>query len=171
MNFSPGIKLSTVWLSIMLGLSGCAGYRLGSTLPADVKTIYVPIFTNKSREPLIESQATAATIAELQKDGTLKVMNAENADVVLECTLTTVSLNPLRYDRTDPTKPNEYRLTLAATCILRRIRTREIMTEANVLGEATFPFVGNLTSAKQAAMPRASEDLAKRIVEKVIEAW
>ena len=167
-NFN--IKIWPVLLAVFC-LTGCIGYRLGSTLPPDIKTIYVPLFANKSREPLIENQATAATIAELQKDGTLKVVNVERADVVLECTLTSVSLSPLRYDRSDPTRANEYRLTIAATCVLQRIRTKEILSEVSVIGEATFPFVGNLVTAKQSAMPRASEDLAKRIVEKVVEAW
>ncbi|MDD5482147.1 MAG: LptE family protein [Kiritimatiellae bacterium] len=154
-----------------LFLDGCAGYRLGSTLPPDIKTVYVPLFANRSREPLIENDATAALIAELQKDGTLKVVNLENADVVLECILTSVSLNPLRYDRADVARPNEYRLTLAATFVLKRVDDEEILCEASVIGEATFPFIGNLVSAKQSAMPKASEDLAKRIVEKAVEAW
>lgn len=158
-------------LPAMFFLAGCAGYRLGSTLPPDIKTVYVPLFANKSREPLIENNATAAAIAELQKDGTLKVVNSENADVILECTLTSISLSPLRYNRDDVTKPNEYRLTLAASFTLKRIRNQEILCEASVIGESTFPFVGNLVAAKQSAMPRAAEDLAKRIVEKAVEAW
>jgi len=155
----------------MFFFTGCAGYRLGSTLPPDIKTIYVPLFANKSREPLVENQATAATIAELQKDGTLKVVNAEKADVILECTVIAISLNPLQYSRTDVTKPNEYRLTISASFTLKSVRDKEVLCDASVIGESTFPFYGNLTSAKQSAMPRAAEDLAKRIVEKAIEAW
>lgn len=161
-------------LSVLLAvffLAGCIGYRLGSTLPPDIKTVYVPLFTNSSRDPLIENDATAALIAELQKDGTLKVVNSENADVILACTLTGVSLNPLRYSRSDVTKPNEYRLTLSASFTLKRARDQEVLCEASVIGESTFPFVGNLVAAKQSATPRAAEDLAKRIVEKAVEAW
>ncbi|MDO9541769.1 MAG: LptE family protein [Kiritimatiellia bacterium] len=161
----------TVIFCVLLGLVGCVGYRLGSTLPPDIKTVYVPLFANRSREPLIENDATRALIAELQKDGTLKVVNIENADVILECTLTSVSLNPLRYNRDDVTKPNEYRLTLAASFTLKRVRNQDLVCEASVIGESTFPFVGNLVSAKQSATPRAAEDLAKRIVEKAVEAW
>ena len=166
--------ISSSFLVIFLAmffLAGCVGYRLGSTLPPDIKTVYVPIFKNQSRDPLIENDATAALIAELQTDGTLKVVNAENADVVLECTITAVSLNPLRYNRSDVTKPNEYRMTLSASFTLKRVRSNEILCDASVIGESTFPFYGNLVSAKQSALPRASEDLAKRIVEKAIEAW
>jgi hypothetical protein len=77
----------------------------------------------------------------------------------------------LRYDRTDKVKPNEYRLTLQVSFVLKRAKTREIMNEASVIGESTFVFVGNLNSSKRAAIPAASEDLAKRIVEKVVETW
>lgn len=157
-------------LAFMLS-SGCVGYRLGSTLPPDIKTIYVPLFANKSREPLVENEATAATIAELQKDGTLKVVNSENADVVLECAVVAVALSPLRYDRADPTRPNEYRLTLTTACVLRRIHSQEVLSEATLTGETTFPFSGNLVTTRQLALPLAAQDLAKRIVEKVIEAW
>ena len=162
-----------VVLLAMFFLAGCAkfGYRLGSTLPPDIKTVYVPVFKNQSRDPLIENDATAALIAELQTDGTLKVVNAENADVILECIITAVSLNPLRYNRSDVTKPNEYRMTLSASFTLKRVSTKEVLCEASVIGESTFPFFGNLVSAKQSALPRAAEDLAKRIVEKAIEAW
>ncbi|MDP2990178.1 MAG: LPS assembly lipoprotein LptE, partial [Kiritimatiellota bacterium] len=113
-----------------------------------------------------------ATIAEFQKDGTLRIVPRDEADVLLETTLNAMTLTPLRYDQTtDKAKPNEYRLTLQVSFVLKRAKTREIMNEASVIGESTFVFVGNLNSSKRAAIPAASEDLAKRIVEKVVETW
>lgn len=157
---------------VLLTLPGCVGYRLGSTLPPDVKSIYVHLFINKCNEPLLEIDTTNATIAEFQKDGTLRIVPRGEADVLLETTLTAMTLTALRYDQvTDKTKPNEYRLTLHVSFVLKRAKTREIMSEASVIGESTFVFVGNLNSSKRAAIPGASEDLAKRIVEKVVETW
>lgn len=157
---------------VLLALPGCVGYRLGSTLPPDVKAIYVQLFINKCNEPLLEIDTTNATIAEFQKDGTLRIVPRGEADVLLETTLTSLTLTPLRYDQTiDKTKPNEYRLTLNVSFVLKRAKTREVMNEATVIGESTFVFLGNLNSAKRAAIPAASEDLAKRIVEKVVETW
>ena len=156
----------------LLTLPGCVGYRLGSTLPPDVKAIYVQLFINKCNEPLLEIDTTNATIAEFQKDGTLRIVSKSEADVLLETTLSAMTLTPLRYNQTtDKTKPNEYRLTLQVSFVLKRAKTREIMNEASVIGESTFVFVGNLNSSKRAAIPAASEDLAKRIVEKVVETW
>lgn len=157
---------------VLLTLPGCVGYQLGSTLPPDIKTIYVHLFINKSNEPLLEIDTTNATIAEFQKDGTLRIVPKDEADVLLETTLNSMTLTPLRYDQTtDKVKPNEYRLTLNVSFVLKRAKTREIMNEASVIGESTFVFLGNLNSSKRSAIPAASEDLAKRIVEKVVETW
>lgn len=157
---------------VLLTLPGCLGYKLGSTLPPDVKAIYVHLFINKCNEPLLEIDTTNATIAEFQKDGTLRIVPRDEADVLLETTLNAMTLTPLRYDQiTDKAKPNEYRLTLAASFVLKRTKTREIMSEVSVIGESTFVFLGNLNSSKRSAIPAASEDLAKRIVEKVVEIW
>lgn len=157
---------------VLLALPGCVGYRLGSTLPPDVKAIYVQLFINKCNEPLLEIDTTDATIAEFQKDGTLRIVPKGEADVLLETSLNAMTLTPLRYDQTtDKVKPNEYRLTLHVSFVLKRAKTREIMSEAAVIGESTFVFVGNLNSSKRAAIPAASQDLAKRIVEKVVETW
>lgn len=151
---------------------GCAGYRLGSSLPRDIRSIHIPMFANKSGEPLIETKATSATIAEFQKDGTLKIYEEDNADVLLEVTLTKVTLSPLAYSKNDRRKPNEYRLRLYASYVLTRVSTREVLAfEKDLVGESTFIFAGNLTTAKQSAVPNASEDLAKNIVESVVEYW
>jgi len=156
----------------LLTMPGCVGYRLGSTLPPDVKAIYVHLFVNKCNEPLLEIDTTNATIAEFQKDGTLRIVPRGEADVILETTLTGMVLTPLRYDQTiDKKKPNDYRLTLQVSFVLKRAKTKEIMGEDSVIGESTFVFLGNLNSSKRAAIPAASEDLAKRIVEKVVETW
>ena len=168
-------KLTAMWLGMALILTtmpGCVGYRLGSTLPPDVKAIYVSLFINKCNEPLLEIDTTNATIAEFQNDGTLRIVPKEDADVILETTLTSMTLTPLRYDQTvDSTKPNEYRMTLHVSFVLKRAKTMEIMNEASVIGEATFEYLGNLNSSKRTAIPPASADLAKRIVEKVVETW
>lgn len=166
-------RFLTAWLAVLtlIGYNGCVGYRLGSMLPADIKTVYVRMFVNKSNEPLIEIDATNATIAEFQKDGTLRIVQLDEADVIVECTLTGMTLTALRYDQKDKAKPNEYRMTLSCNLVLKRARSRAVINEASVVGESTFYFVGNLASAKKSAVPSAAEDLAKRIVEKVVETW
>ncbi len=155
----------------MTALPGCVGYRLGSTLPPDIKTIHVRLFENQCHEPLLEVEATNATLAEFQKDGTLRLRPADQADVILESVLTALTLTPLRYDRVDTAKPREYRMTLHVQFTLKRARTQQVINEGAVIGEATFLYAGNLAGAKRDAVRPASQDLAKRIVEKIVETW
>ena len=156
---------------LLLNTPGCVGYRLGSSLPPDIKSIFVLTFINKCKEPLVEIEATNATISEFQRDGTLTIARMDDADVILETTLVDITLEPLRYNRNDVAKPKEYRLIMSAVFVLKRNHSGKVIGDGQCIGESTFMYGGNLASAKRSAMPKASEDLAKRIVEKVVEVW
>lgn len=156
----------------MLALAGCAGYRVGSTLPPDIKTIHIPTFTNKAKQPLIEVEATRRAVSEFQRDGTLRITGAAEADVILEVTITDLTLTPLRYKRNDRSTPNEYRMKLTASYRLKRAETDAIIGESpKIVGETTFPYSGGMQAAIQTALPDAADDLGRRLVESVVELW
>lgn len=158
-------------LLIAVVCSGCVGYRVGSTLPPGVETLYVPSFGNKTGEPQVETEATRKTIQEFQKDGTLKIVGEELADARLEVTLTRYKLEPLRFDRDQNKTTKEYRLIIGATARLVNAKTSELISERQVEGDATFEVVGDLTNSKRQALPAAAQDLAHDIVESVVEYW
>ena len=58
------IKVVTGVILMGVMMPGCIGYQLGSSLPPDIKNIFIPTFINQCKEPLIEVEATNATIAE-----------------------------------------------------------------------------------------------------------
>ena len=150
---------------------GCIGYRLGSTLPPGIRTVHVPTFINRSGEPLLESPATAATLEELQRDGTLSLAGQQDADALLEVTLTRFILEPLRYDRNDVKTTSEYRMRIAAELVFTERRTGKELSRRKVEGEATFDPLGDMTNAKRSVLPKATQDLAHHIVETVVEYW
>jgi len=156
---------------VLLSLSGCLGYRLGSTLPPGIRTVDVPTFINDTAEPLLEIETTRAVMREFRKDGTLRVTRGENADSVLHVRLVRYALQPLRYERDRARTVSEYRLSMRAKITFERADTGEILVKRTVKGESTFATAGDLTSSKQAALPAASRDLAHNIVECVVEYW
>ena len=125
--FRAGVTLLVAALA--LSLNGCAGYQLGSMLPPDIKTVHVPTFTNRTNEPLVEVATTRATIEELQRDGSLRVVSAADADVLLLVTVTRFDLSPLAFDSTRRTLANEYRLTMTADVTLQRRGTEEVVVD------------------------------------------
>lgn len=155
------------------GLTGCAGfgYTLGSTLPPDLRSVYVPTFINRSSEPFLETEATKAVIQELQKDGSLKVVDKDAADFLLKVVLVNCSLTPLRYDRDSGKTTAEYRLEITADIVLSRIQTKEFIVVKRVRGEFDFRPGGDLQSAKRSALPGACRDLAHDVVESTVEYW
>lgn len=151
--------------------AGCVGYRLGSTLPSDIKSVHVPPFVNKTMEPQLESETTQAAIREFQKDGTLMIETAENAGSILEVNLIKYELESLRYDKTDVKKTDEYRLKIHAELVFRRPKAQKVLAKQTVVGETTFLAGTDLPASKKAALPKAAQDLGRRIVQAVVEVW
>ena len=175
-----GSKLRLAWLATAIMAAGCAGavlvagcseYVLGTTLPKSLRGIYVPTFINKCEEPLIENDTTQAAKKAFQKDGSLRVVNADEADLTLEVTLVEYSLEPLRYQKNNPKTTNEYRLRIKADIVVTQVKSKKVLTKAKVEGRSSFYPGGDLTSAKRVALPKTADDLAHQIVEKVVEAW
>jgi hypothetical protein len=157
---------------IVFTTTGCAGYRLGSMLPPDIQTVHVAMFANHTSEPQLEGTTTSAVIAEFQRDATLRVVNkGSDADTRLDVELIRFSVQPLRYDRNRPRAADEYRITIRAKLVFRRVSTGVALVEKEVEGDSTFVVTGDLTSAKRAATPAAARDLAHDIVESVVESW
>lgn len=159
-------------LLLALLQTGCAGYRLGSMLPADVQTVFVPPVLNKSSEPAVETEITRAILEEIQKDGSLTIVPEAEADAVLTVVLKSYNLEPVSFQREDRTAANQYRITMTASMVLRRTAEQTVVAEAaNVRGEAVFDVIGDLSSSKRQGNPPAASDLAKRIVQRMVEYW
>lgn len=156
---------------LVLMLSGCTGYRVGSTLDKSIQTVSLTI-VNKTDEPSIEVAVMKALRAELQMDGRLKIRSKEDADAELTVTLTSYSLTPLSYDRKRGTLVREYRVGLTGTAVLSDSETGEVILEnPTVTGEEDFPYTADLTTAKLGALPGAALDLARKVVSATVTAW
>ena len=157
---------------LLLLVAGCANYRLGSMLPADIRTVYMSTCENKTSEPLLEVDTTQAMVAELQKDGSLRVVNQDQADAILSVTLRSYRIEPVSYRSDQRTSAREYRIVILADMMLTRRAGGSVVAESpSVRGEYVFPVAGDLSSSKLRGLPLAAEDLAHNLVEKVVEAW
>lgn len=153
-------------------LTSCAGYQLGSMLPPDIETVFVPTFVNDTEEPLLEVETTRRAISYIQRDGSLRIASENTADSILLVTLTDFEIAAIAYDRTRRAAAEEYRMFIRASVQLVRRTTGTVIAEdPRVVGESTFLLVGDLTSAKLTGIPDAAEDLAQRIVSAIVEAW
>ena len=160
-------------ICLQLAGSGCAsmGYTLGASLPPGVKTVHIPPFENASNEPTVETAATKAAIEEFQKDGSLKVVSSENADAIVNVTITNVKMETVTLNKDNTRQTSEYRLIIYATVTFVRHKTNETILQRNVSGEYKMTPTGDISAAKKTTIPYASKDLAHKIVECVVEYW
>ena len=69
---------------------GCAGYRMGtaSLFPADIQTIYVPIFQSDSYRRGMGERLTELVIKEIEERTPYKVVSSPDADSILNGKIT-----------------------------------------------------------------------------------
>lgn len=164
-------------------IAGC-GYTTHSLLPPQYKTIYVDTFKNSIRitaeqtnlrmyrgyRPGMELDLTKAVINRYLYDGTLKTAQEENANLILNGELIDFKRDPLRYDANDNIE--EYRLKLIVNLDLVDAKTGKILwSERGFAGETTYRTTGSLAKSENVAVADAILDLARRIVERTVEAW
>jgi hypothetical protein len=164
--------VAPAFLALNLLLSGCAGYKVGSMLPGDVKTVYVPTFVNKTSEPRLEFETTQAVIKQFQLDGSLKVVSEADADAILTVVLTDYHLEPVSYRQDVKTAAEQYRMLITANVVMRRTKDQSVVVESpRVVGKYVFDVVGDLSSSKLRVTPLTANDLSLNIVQLLVEYW
>jgi outer membrane lipopolysaccharide assembly protein LptE/RlpB len=159
-------------LGSLLLQTGCQNYQLGSQLPPDIKSVYVPTVRNQTDEPLLENEVTQAILNELQRDGSLSIESEETADAILYVNITSYEIKALSFDNENRARPDEYRLILGASVEMVRSSNGQILSRNGSLrGREDFPLSGDLTTAKRNGLPGAADDLARFVVSAITEAW
>ena len=176
-------KILMVLAVLTLAVSGC-GYTTKSLLPSNYKTIYVENFKNdikitaeqsnermyRGYRPGMEIKITKAVIDKYLMDGNLRIDYPQSADLILSAKLIDFNRGGIVYDSSDNVM--EYRIKLVVSMELTENRTgKTVWTEPGFAGETTYRTSGTLEMSENAAIDAAIEDLARRIVERTVEAW
>jgi hypothetical protein len=169
-----GLRASSLGLLVLSAfwLSSCGPYRLGTTLPDHLRTVYVPTFENETYEPGIEMDITDAVITRFRQDGNLRPVGEEEADTVVTGKIIAWDRRVLGYTGRDESDVEEYRLYVNAVITFRdRATGEDLFRGQEVQGYTDFYLEGDLPSAEEAARPRAYQDLARNIVDVVVSIW
>ena len=138
---------------------------------AGIKTIAVPTFKNSSLSPRIEVLVADSVIQQIQEDGTYKIASSENADAILEGTITAVTRSPMRSLRENVLTTTEFQLTVSLSWKVVRRDTGEVIETRSVQG-ATPYYVGNdQNEGERQAIPLAVQEAAVRLVSQLSEGW
>jgi len=159
---------------------GCAGYHIGPVKPkfmTGIKTVTVPTFKNDTLRSRVEVLLANSLIKQLQQDGTYKVVDGNEADVLVKGTLQAVTRAPSRSVFGNVLLTEEYTLILRCRFQVFKRDTGVLLDEREVYGQTTFFVTGSesiaadVNSQERQALPLAAEDLMVRYCSLLTEGW
>ena len=166
---------------VLVPLAGC-GYSLagrGSALPAHIKTIGVPLFTNATTVFDVEQTLTQRVRLEFIGRGRYKVVPDDaGTDAVLKGDITGISIRPTAFDSNQ--QASRYEITVVVKVEFRDVTTDKVLYEnpAQTFKEEYEVTTGTSASDPQTfigqnsnALERLSTDFAKTVVTAVLEAF
>ena len=172
-------------LSSLLILSAC-GYHMagtGSHLTAGVKSIFIPVFDNKTMEPIIEEELTRAVVREFLKDGRIEVVDISRADMILKGSVVSYKETPVSFDASQIV---EYRVTVTTHLILQEniplaIREREgpvpsvnRLWEKEITSAAEYNVSSDVMTtriSKLSALREIARNLSEEAADRVLLGW
>ena len=154
-------------------LGGC-GYKLGEIRPTpmrSVRNLAVPTFKNKTYEARVEVLLADTLIKTLQEDGTYTIVSEDNAEAILNCTLTRIERSSLRSVQSNVLATAEFGLRLDIAYQVSDRVTGSILKKGRVNGDTSFFSNTDLQTAERQAIPVAARNAAVKLTTEVAEGW
>ncbi len=169
-----GLRVGSVLVLILVftafTLAAC-GYSTKGNLPSHIKSVAVPIFKNKTREPAVENTITAAVVNAFTTSGKLKVVPRDQADSILEGEVVGYEVETVSVDQR--IQARQYRLVVTLNLQFRDTREGGMLFRQEGLQErADFAVPGDVArtiSREEGAVRQAAVEIGRRIVNLVID--
>ncbi len=166
-------RRSLLWMGLGLVSGGC-GYRShpGGASPDEERRLFVAAITNETFRAGLQGLVGAAIRRQLQFEGGVRLVEERGAGRVLSGRVTGYVSDGIGFDRQDIGHRFRVRLILQAT--VTPADGKGAPWNGEFIGE-TFYTAGtgvvNTRTAEDEAVRRAAQDLAARLVARLLEEW
>ncbi len=152
-------------LAALVGICGCAGYRLGpaSGVTAREKSVQVNPFANQTMQPRLTDVVTSQMRKEVQRDGTFQLATHGDGDIIVTGSLTKYDRLEVTFNPNDILTVRDYRLSLTAHVTARERSSGKVLLDQPVMGYTLIRVGTDLVSAERQAMPLLAQDLAQNV--------
>ena len=181
------MKVFVALLLSLFSFAGC-GYQIagrGVHIPEGVRTLAIPVFENKTLEPIVEEELTPVVIREFLRDSRIEVVSRSQAALVLQGSVTSYKESPLSFDQDQNVL--EYRITVVTHLILVR-QERDaagspngtqngsggILWKRDITESAEYRASSDVMStrvAKLLALQEIARNLAQDAADRVLQGW
>ncbi len=171
------MRLTSLTVLLLFTLTGCGYHQAGSAthLPANVRTLAVPIFTTRVQAYHTEMAFTQAIIRELNTRTKYVILNDNkaDADAVLSGTIISQSVAPLTYD-SSTSQTSSYLITIVAKVVLTA-RDGRVLYQNDALSYReqyqSTQEVGLFIQEEGPAMRRIATEFAHSVVADMLESF
>jgi len=171
------MRLRLLTLLLATTLTGCGYHQAGSAthVPANVRTLAVPIFATHAQAYHTEMAFTQATIRELNTRTRYQIINSDSpdADATLHGTILTQTIAPLTYDATTGTS-SSYLVTITAKVVLTAHDGHILYRNDSILYREQYQSTQDLSGFIQEdgyAVKRVAREFAHAIVSDMLESF
>jgi outer membrane lipopolysaccharide assembly protein LptE/RlpB len=158
-------------------LTGCGYHQAGSAthIPADVRSLAVPIFATNAQAFHTEMVFTQATIRELDTRTKYRIINTDStdADATLHGTILTQTVAPLTYD-SNTGQSSSYLVTITAKVVLTAHDGRILYRNDSIVYREQYQSTQDLSGFIQEdgyAVKRVAKDFAQAVVSDMLESF
>lgn len=157
-------------LLFILALAGCRYSFTGGSVPANLKTIAIPIVQDQSGfgDPLFKDRLTEQLVTRFTNDGSLTLADRTNADSALETVITSVR------ESASVVKPGEdvsqRRITVTARVSFTDLKLRKKLWEKDFSQWGDFPSGASLTQRDE-GLQEAIRKLTEDILNETVAGW
>lgn len=166
-----------LFFCLLFGLTGCGYHTVGQAthLPANVRTLAVPVFVNATQSYHVELNFTQAVVKELTSRTSYHVTvgKAPDADATLEGTITSFTVVPLTYN-SQTGQSSSFLVTAKAKIMLTDREHRVLYQNTTYLFRQQYETSDDLVTFIQedpAAIQRLSRDFAQAMVSDILESF
>ncbi|MBO5761963.1 MAG: hypothetical protein J6S53_10535 [Lentisphaeria bacterium] len=165
-------SLFTLLFLPLLFCTSC-GYRMGSMMHPQIKSIAIAPVKNSSREVLASVVMRKLLAERFMFDGSLKLTTMDKADCIVYCQINSVSQRAVAWDEDDEEdRPSEFNLTVNGEfTVLLPGKTVPLVKKRSVSGSCTYQFLTDPAVGKESGLTQACLQMANMIVQYTTEAW
>jgi hypothetical protein len=172
-------SLQIVGCLLVLALGGCgyshtgdeptAGYQWRSLYREDVRTIAVPIFTNRDFTQGVELALSKSLVNQIEAHTPCKVVPRERADTILEGQITAVRRSVVSRD-SETAVPQEQLYEIYVDFTWKDLHTGRIIVQRENFAQ-TRTYYSTLGEGRFTGQQQAVENLALAIVQELQADW
>jgi outer membrane lipopolysaccharide assembly protein LptE/RlpB len=170
---SKHLRLAPLVMLVM-ALAGC-GYQFSGqagTIPAYLRRLSVPMFSNATAVPGLEQRLTAAVRTELQRDGRVRLGTEASATALLRGVIQRHELQLLATNRDDFAL--EYRVVVEVHIIVEDLQQRQTILDQTLAVDSDYVVSPQLVPtdiARERALQAMARDASARVVSLLLDGF